>query len=156
MSFYKKEHMWPLRFVKISDFALSMTYIEPCMLNGYSAWQSWLVFWENICYEITPVWYEVNAAAIFQLALEKYEEMFPAFTDSRECKLLKVSETACFFYCSENRIDAWLLVLIRSIIYLLNNDGGLWSYCEKRGRMTIPIMFSYVKYVSGYFQIPAS
>lgn len=26
-----------------------------------------------------------------QLALEKYEEMFPAFTDSRECKLLKVS-----------------------------------------------------------------
>lgn len=29
---------------------------------------------------------------LFQLALEKYEEMFPAFTDSRECKLLKVSE----------------------------------------------------------------
>lgn len=28
-----------------------------------------------------------------QLALEKYEEMFPAFTDSRECKLLKVSNT---------------------------------------------------------------
>lgn len=31
-------------------------------------------------------------AALFQLALEKYEEMFPAFTDSRECKLLKVSK----------------------------------------------------------------
>lgn len=30
-------------------------------------------------------------AFLFQLALEKYEEMFPAFTDSRECKLLKVS-----------------------------------------------------------------
>ncbi|VFV32656.1 napb protein [Lynx pardinus] len=30
---------------------------------------------------------ELNA----KLALEKYEEMFPAFTDSRECKLLKVS-----------------------------------------------------------------
>ncbi|XP_037261271.1 beta-soluble NSF attachment protein isoform X3 [Falco naumanni] len=29
---------------------------------------------------------ELNA----KLALEKYEEMFPAFTDSRECKLLKV------------------------------------------------------------------
>lgn len=25
-----------------------------------------------------------------QLAVEKYEEMFPAFSDSRECKLLKV------------------------------------------------------------------
>ncbi|XP_064366143.1 beta-soluble NSF attachment protein isoform X2 [Dromaius novaehollandiae] len=32
---------------------------------------------------------ELNA----KLALEKYEEMFPAFTDSRECKLLKVSKT---------------------------------------------------------------
>uniref|UniRef100_A0A8B9C1L5 NSF attachment protein beta n=1 Tax=Anser brachyrhynchus TaxID=132585 RepID=A0A8B9C1L5_9AVES len=31
---------------------------------------------------------ELNA----KLALEKYEEMFPAFTDSRECKLLKVSK----------------------------------------------------------------
>lgn len=31
---------------------------------------------------------------LFQLALEKYEEMFPAFTDSRECKLLKVSEAS--------------------------------------------------------------
>lgn len=29
--------------------------------------------------------------SLSQLALEKYEEMFPAFTDSRECKLLKVS-----------------------------------------------------------------
>lgn len=27
-----------------------------------------------------------------QLAIEKYESMFPAFSDSRECKLLKVSE----------------------------------------------------------------
>lgn len=25
-----------------------------------------------------------------QLAVQKYEEMFPAFSDSRECKLLKV------------------------------------------------------------------
>lgn len=27
---------------------------------------------------------------MFQLAIEKYEEMFPAFSDSRELKLLKV------------------------------------------------------------------
>lgn len=28
-----------------------------------------------------------------QIAVEKYEEMFPAFSDSRECKLLKVPYT---------------------------------------------------------------
>lgn len=27
---------------------------------------------------------------VVQLAVQKYEEMFPAFSDSRECKLLKV------------------------------------------------------------------
>lgn len=31
-----------------------------------------------------------------QIAIEKYEEMFPAFSDSRECKLLKVTRAfAC-------------------------------------------------------------
>lgn len=34
--------------------------------------------------------------SVFQLALEKYEEMFPAFTDTRECKLLKVSNQGSF------------------------------------------------------------
>lgn len=29
---------------------------------------------------------------LFQLAIGKYEEMFPAFSDSRECKLLKVCD----------------------------------------------------------------
>lgn len=28
---------------------------------------------------------------IAQLAVQKYEELFPAFSDSRECKLMKVS-----------------------------------------------------------------
>lgn len=28
-----------------------------------------------------------------QIAVEKYEEMFPAFSDSRECKLLKVAQS---------------------------------------------------------------
>lgn len=31
-----------------------------------------------------------NLPAFSQLAVQKYEEMFPAFSDSRECKLLKV------------------------------------------------------------------
>lgn len=32
-----------------------------------------------------------HRVCVFQLAIEKYEEMFPAFTDSRELKLLKVN-----------------------------------------------------------------
>ncbi|KFV09283.1 Beta-soluble NSF attachment protein, partial [Tauraco erythrolophus] len=39
-------------------------------------------FKATLCHFIVD---ELNA----KLALEKYEEMFPAFTDSRECKLLK-------------------------------------------------------------------
>lgn len=48
--------------------------------------------------------------SLFQLALEKYEEMFPAFTDSRECKLLKVSRarikiiTTCEKRCWVTRV----------------------------------------------------
>lgn len=30
------------------------------------------------------------SSVVSQLAVQKYEEMFPAFSDSRECKLLKV------------------------------------------------------------------
>lgn len=37
---------------------------------------------------------------VTQLAVQKYEEMFPAFSDSRECKLLKVD----FFYCCFNSL----------------------------------------------------
>lgn len=36
-------------------------------------------------------------ACVFQLAIEKYEEMFPAFSDSRELKLLKVNYLFLFF-----------------------------------------------------------
>ncbi|KAM7171830.1 beta-soluble NSF attachment protein isoform 1-T1 [Macrochelys suwanniensis] len=46
---------------------------------------------------------ELNA----KLALEKYEEMFPAFTDSRECKLVKVSRTDVKYSCPENYIIGW-------------------------------------------------
>uniref|UniRef100_A0A8C5RWL6 NSF attachment protein beta n=1 Tax=Laticauda laticaudata TaxID=8630 RepID=A0A8C5RWL6_LATLA len=49
---------------------------------------------------------ELNA----KLALEKYEEMFPAFTDSRECKLLKVKE-----FDSISRLDQWLTTMLLRI-----------------------------------------
>lgn len=38
-----------------------------------------------------------------QLAVQKYEEMFPAFSDSRECKLLKVFFGVIFELKSTNK-----------------------------------------------------
>ena len=35
-----------------------------------------------------------------KIAVEKYEEMYPAFQDSRECKLLKVRFFFFHLYCS--------------------------------------------------------
>lgn len=44
------------------------------------------------------LWVGFNTnACVFQLAIEKYEEMFPAFSDSRELKLLKVNYLFLFF-----------------------------------------------------------
>lgn len=40
-----------------------------------------------------------NRSAVSQLAVQKYEEMFPAFSDSRECKLLKVGFWASGLLC---------------------------------------------------------
>lgn len=40
---------------------------------------------------------------VSQLAVQKYEEMFPAFSDSRECKLLKV--VFCFYHNFESDIE---------------------------------------------------
>lgn len=35
-----------------------------------------------------------------RIAVEKYEEMYPAFQDSRECKLLKVGNSgSCHYIC---------------------------------------------------------
>ncbi|KAH0621890.1 hypothetical protein JD844_023611 [Phrynosoma platyrhinos] len=61
---------------------------------------------------------ELNA----KLALEKYEEMFPAFTDSRECKLLKVKE-----FDSISRLDQWLTTMLLRIKKSIqeDNDGDL-------------------------------
>ena len=36
----------------------------------------------------------LSCPALAQLAVQKYEELFPAFSDSRECKLMKVSSGA--------------------------------------------------------------
>lgn len=33
----------------------------------------------------------LTLSPVAQLAVQKYEELFPAFSDSRECKLIKVS-----------------------------------------------------------------
>uniref|UniRef100_A0A287BD61 NSF attachment protein beta n=1 Tax=Sus scrofa TaxID=9823 RepID=A0A287BD61_PIG len=57
---------------------------------------------------------ELNA----KLALEKYEEMFPAFTDSRECKLLKVKE-----FDSISRLDQWLTTMLLRIKKSIPGDG---------------------------------
>lgn len=57
------------------------------MLNAKVSRSTELVFIYNNCNtkhcpNVPPL--------VMQLAVQKYEEMFPAFSDSRECKLLKV------------------------------------------------------------------
>ncbi|XP_036680930.1 beta-soluble NSF attachment protein isoform X2 [Balaenoptera musculus] len=77
-----------------------------------------------------------KAIEIFeQLALEKYEEMFPAFTDSRECKLLKKlleaheeqnSEAyteAVKEFDSISRLDQWLTTMLLRIKKSIQGDG---------------------------------
>uniref|UniRef100_A0A8C9SUJ9 Beta-soluble NSF attachment protein-like n=1 Tax=Scleropages formosus TaxID=113540 RepID=A0A8C9SUJ9_SCLFO len=75
---------------------------------------------------------ELNA----KLALQKYEEMFPAFSDSRECKLLKKlleaheehnSEAfteAVKEYDSLSRIDQWLTTMLLRIKKTIQGDEG--------------------------------
>ncbi|KAJ7414325.1 Beta-soluble NSF attachment protein [Willisornis vidua] len=74
---------------------------------------------------------ELNA----KLALEKYEEMFPAFTDSRECKLLKKlleaheeqnSEAyteAVKEFDSISRLDQWLTTMLLRIKKTIQGEG---------------------------------
>uniref|UniRef100_A0A8C4Y8W4 Beta-soluble NSF attachment protein n=1 Tax=Gopherus evgoodei TaxID=1825980 RepID=A0A8C4Y8W4_9SAUR len=73
---------------------------------------------------------ELNA----KLALEKYEEMFPAFTDSRECKLVKKlleahEDQNCEAYTeavkefdSISRLDQWLTTMLLRIKKSLQAD----------------------------------
>ncbi|XP_072031499.1 alpha-soluble NSF attachment protein-like [Amphiura filiformis] len=72
-----------------------------------------------------------------QLAIQKYEEMFPAFSDSRECKLLKkLSEAAedqnvdaytdaVKDYDSISRLDQWLTTILLRIKKAVGGDPDL-------------------------------
>ncbi|MBN3278992.1 SNAB protein, partial [Polyodon spathula] len=75
---------------------------------------------------------ELNA----KLAVEKYEEMFPAFSDSRECKLLKKlleaheeqnSEAfteAVKEFDSVSRLDQWLTTMLLRLKKTIQGDAG--------------------------------
>ncbi|TRY88482.1 hypothetical protein DNTS_005162 [Danionella cerebrum] len=69
-------------------------------------------FKASLCHFIVD---ELNA----KLAVEKYEEMFPAFSDSRECKLVKVKE-----FDSISRLDQWLTTMLLRIKKTIQGDEG--------------------------------
>lgn len=70
-------------------------------------------------------------------SLQKYEEQFPAFADSRECKLLQVLITACEEqnvdsftdavrdYDSISRLDQWYTTILLRIKKSIEGDGSL-------------------------------
>ncbi|XP_046886579.1 N-ethylmaleimide-sensitive factor attachment protein, beta a [Hypomesus transpacificus] len=86
-------------------------------------------FKASLCHFIVD---ELNA----KLAIEKYEEMFPAFADSRECKLLKKlldahEEQNCEAfteavkeYDSVSRLDQWLTTMLLRIKKTIQGDAG--------------------------------
>ncbi|KAJ8288732.1 hypothetical protein COCON_G00013910 [Conger conger] len=87
------------------------------------------LFKASLCHFIVD---ELNA----KLAVEKYEEMFPAFTDSRECKFLKKlleaheeqnSEAfteAVKEFDSISRLDQWLTTMLLRIKKTIQDDAG--------------------------------
>uniref|UniRef100_A0A671U3L7 NSF attachment protein beta n=1 Tax=Sparus aurata TaxID=8175 RepID=A0A671U3L7_SPAAU len=86
-------------------------------------------FKASLCHFIVD---ELNA----KIAIEKYEEMFPAFSDSRECKLLKKlleaheeqnSEAfteAVKEFDSISRLDQWHTTLLLRIKKTIQGDEG--------------------------------
>ncbi|KAF7690328.1 hypothetical protein HF521_012132 [Silurus meridionalis] len=86
-------------------------------------------FKASLCHFIVD---ELNA----KLAVEKYEEMFPAFTDSRECKLLKKlleayeEQNAEAFteavkeFDSISRLDQWLTTMLLRIKKTIQGEEG--------------------------------
>ncbi|XP_030628792.1 N-ethylmaleimide-sensitive factor attachment protein, beta b isoform X3 [Chanos chanos] len=86
-------------------------------------------FKASLCHFIVD---ELNA----KLAVEKYEEMFPAFSDSRECKLLKKlleaheEQNADAFteavkeFDSISRLDQWLTTMLLRIKKTIQGDAG--------------------------------
>uniref|UniRef100_A0A3Q3SBC4 N-ethylmaleimide-sensitive factor attachment protein, alpha b n=1 Tax=Mastacembelus armatus TaxID=205130 RepID=A0A3Q3SBC4_9TELE len=69
-----------------------------------------------------------------KLAVQKYEEMFPAFSDSRECKLLKSKTQLLIFliwvmfstqvkeYDTISRLDQWLTTMLLRIKKTIQED----------------------------------
>uniref|UniRef100_A0A8C7MXG9 NSF attachment protein beta n=2 Tax=Oncorhynchus kisutch TaxID=8019 RepID=A0A8C7MXG9_ONCKI len=86
-------------------------------------------FKASLCHFIVD---ELNA----KLAVEKYEEMFPAFSDSRECKLLKKlldahEEQNCEAFTeaikefdSISRLDQWQTTMLLRIKKTIQGDEG--------------------------------
>ncbi|KTG46574.1 hypothetical protein cypCar_00027605 [Cyprinus carpio] len=87
-------------------------------------------FWKAaLCHFIVD---ELNA----KLAIEKYEGMFPAFSDSRECKLLKklleaheeqnneAFTEAVKEFDSISRLDQWQTTMLLRIKKTIQGDGG--------------------------------
>uniref|UniRef100_H2SS13 N-ethylmaleimide-sensitive factor attachment protein, beta b n=1 Tax=Takifugu rubripes TaxID=31033 RepID=H2SS13_TAKRU len=86
-------------------------------------------FKASLCHFIVD---ELNA----KIAIEKYEEMFPAFSDSRECKLLKklleaheeqnsdAFTEAVKEFDSISRLDQWHTTLLLRIKKTIQGDEG--------------------------------
>uniref|UniRef100_A0A671NXE7 N-ethylmaleimide-sensitive factor attachment protein, beta b n=1 Tax=Sinocyclocheilus anshuiensis TaxID=1608454 RepID=A0A671NXE7_9TELE len=74
-------------------------------------------FKASLCHFIMD---ELNA----KLAVGKYEEMFPAFSDSRECKLLKVCHNTVKEFDSISRLDQWLTTMLLRIKKTIQGDEG--------------------------------
>ncbi|KAM6906572.1 N-ethylmaleimide-sensitive factor attachment protein, beta b isoform 2-T2 [Lycodopsis pacificus] len=113
------------RAIEIYEQVGSNTMDNP--LLKYSAKEYF--FKASLCHFIVD---ELNA----KIAIEKYEEMFPAFSDSRECKLLKKlldaheeqnSEAfteAVKEFDSISRLDQWHTALLLRIKKTIQGDEG--------------------------------
>ncbi|XP_046877654.1 N-ethylmaleimide-sensitive factor attachment protein, beta b isoform X1 [Hypomesus transpacificus] len=113
------------RAIEIYEQVGSSTMDNP--LLKYSAKEYF--FKASLCHFIVD---ELNA----KLAVEKYEEMFPAFSDSRECKLLKKlleaheeqnSEgftEAVKEFDSISRLDQWHTTMLLRIKKSIQGDEG--------------------------------
>ncbi|KAG7235207.1 hypothetical protein INR49_003084 [Caranx melampygus] len=124
---YKKadpQEIYESELVDIEKVAMS-TMDNP--LLKYNAKEYF--FKASLCHFIVD---ELNA----KLAIEKYEEMFPAFSDSRELKLLKKlleaheeqnSEAfteAVKEFDSVSRLDQWLTTMLLRIKKTIQGDAG--------------------------------
>ncbi|XP_034383367.1 N-ethylmaleimide-sensitive factor attachment protein, beta b isoform X2 [Cyclopterus lumpus] len=113
------------RAIEIYEQVGSNTMDNP--LLKYSAKEYF--FKASLCHFIVD---ELNA----KIAVEKYEEMFPAFSDSRECKLLKKlldahEEQNCDAFTEAvkefdaiSRLDQWHTALLLRIKKTIQGDEG--------------------------------